>query len=144
MLECQAKRDTTRDEHRQLGRRSEELADERMRRRQMLEVVEHEQTVSSRECRGDAGDPRVLRPDTGRDGREHELRIGEGSEVDEHRPTDQVGRGEGEPRLARPARPRERHEPNVTAPELRRDRGELELATDELGRRREGRPGRLG
>ncbi len=128
----------TRDQHREAGRRSEELLDQGARGQQMLEVVEDEQYLEGPQM---VLQDRVHRPggvftkaEGARDRRPHERRIGEGRQIDEvHAVAERTSHlrrePDREPRLASPPGPRQGQQAGRPQ-ELERCR-DLLAATDE-------------
>ena len=118
LLAGDPQRGTAGDDHRQLGRRAQEVGDDRRPGDDLLEVVEDEQRVAVAEVLLDAVDRRPLRREqaerAGDRGR-HEVRVRHGRERHEpgavRVPLDAVARqGQRQPRLAGPAGARERQE----------------------------------
>ena len=141
-LAADAERLAARREHGQPRRGAEDRVDERSARpEQVLAVVQDEQQRARREELDHRVDdvlsrqrPRVERR---RDGVGHELRIGDGRELDERRASlvRRLGAArelQREPRLARAAGPRERQQARV--PEQRAQLAELAAAADERAR----------
>jgi len=125
-----------RHEHAETRRRREHLADQGRSVVDALEVVEQQDDDAVSERVPDAVDRRLgsRLPRKGVCDRGDDVsRVLERCEVDEvaavrERPGQFPRRLERESRLARPARPRQRDEPNVRAPQQGGDGGELELA----------------
>ncbi len=148
VLAGEVKGGTAGDEHLQPRRRREQLGDDRRGGVDVLEVVEHEQQRRWTEGllqRLHAGADSERLGDRADD----ERGIGERGEIDEDRVVE-LGeklsrRLDREPRLARPARPRERQQADVIGAQARSDGRQLEAATDEPRRRhRQARTGLSG
>ena len=135
---------TARDDEiqRESGRR--ELGDRyRRHRKELLEVVQHDQRVRARHSLRDRANERSLDrfpdPQDARKLGEHEVGIGEWREADEPRTARVVGHELGsrldrQPRLADPTRAGERQQPDVVAPDELDDLGELSGSAEERRR----------
>ena len=150
VLAGEPQRRPARGEHDQPGRRAQQLAHQRRRGVDHLEVVEQQQGPAPAEERPQRGDRRLValrgEPEHARDRVGHQLRVGQVREVDEvdavGEPLGEVVPGlEREPRLADAPGPGQRHQPRAAA-QQRRQLGELGLAADERRRRRREVPAR--
>ena len=135
VLGCEPQRHTARRQDRLRGSGREQVGDERKGVRQMLEIVEEKQPrpVERLPDLVEQGTLVVLLDlECARDRREHERRIGDGSEIDEDAVRVLCGDRARQAGLARPPCAGQRHESRVRPPQQSGDRRHLELASDQV------------
>jgi hypothetical protein len=144
VLAGKAQRCAARRKHAHTRRRGQHGTHRLRRCTQLLEVVEDEQDREVADV-SEHGffDVRLAlgQFERARDRREHEAGLDDRREIDEGRSVaklvrERFGDGDRESRLTGPAGTRQRHEPDLVAPEHRFDRGDLEPPSDQRSRGR--------
>ena len=145
LLARQAERRPARHQEPHRGRHPLESGDRGRRGEEVLEVVENEEHVTAAqmpcECRLDGLARPVGDAECPRHANEHEVGVAQGREVDEEDTVaevrEELGRRlDGEPCLAGPTCPGQRHEPDVGPAQQLAELADLALPADERGRLR--------